>query len=266
MLRLAVQPFGFPERLRKVLEVVIAQAFVVDWQLCIWSEREARSIDVLVQLVGDRWPEGMAVALPDKAPRLHAQLRIGDIDQFRQAPFTIGRHSLFSQLVAALVAIGESVRAHPQRNAAAESASALALSTSIPARTEVRVALVVEESQAARMQIAAELNSLGFQSQAFADAAEALAYARGHAVSLAVIETELTGPIDGITLCRRLRETSIVPISVLMLTNHGGTLERLRALVNGSHAYLTKPVDRLMFRTEVQRLLSDHEHDAEAPH
>lgn len=264
MLRLAVQPLGFPERLRKVLEVVIAQAFVVDWQLCLWSERDARHVDVLVQLVGDRWPADMPIALPEHAPRLRAELRVGDGDQFRHPPFMIDRHSLFSQLVAALVAVGEAVR-HPVRSDVAASRPAVASVPAAPANAP-KTALVVEGSRQGRALIAAELVSMGFHAEAFALAEEALAFARTHAVALAVIETELEGPIDGIGLCRQLRETALEPISVLMLTSHGGTLERLRALVNGSHAYLVKPVDRHTFRTEVHRLLAAHEPEAERTH
>lgn len=264
MLRLAVQPLGFPERLRKVLEVVIAQAFVVDWQLSLWSERDARHVDVLVQLVGDRWPADMPVTVPEHAPRLRAELRVGDGDQFRQPPFMIDRHSLFSQLVAALVAVGEAVR-HPMR------AEAAILRPAVPAPAPAqpdapRTALVVEGSRQGRALIAAELVSMGFHAEAFERADAALAYARTHPVALAVIETELEGSIDGIGLCRQLREHAREPISVLMLTSQGGTLERLRALVNGSHAYLVKPVDRHTFRTEVHRLLASHEPEAERTH
>lgn len=298
MLRLAVQPLGFPERLRKVLEVVIAQAFVVDWQLSLWTEKEARGIDVLVQLVSDRFPATSPVVLPDKAPKWTAVLRVGDVDRFSQAPFSIDRHVLFSQLVSALVMIGDNIRQAgnsrstvppeprapgrptlsvvPSPDPASMPAPAVATAQivvpapmMVPTRTgasSMPTAMVVDGSRQARLLITAELSAMGFATEAFEDAAAALTHARQHAVALAVIETELAGPVDGISLCRLLRDIGPEPVSVLMLTNQGGTLERLRALVSGSQAYLVKPVDRITFRSEVHRLLAAHEHELERTH
>jgi len=296
MLRLAVQPLGFPERLRKVLEVVIAQAFVVDWQLSLWTEKEARGIDVLVQLVSDRWPATSPVVLPDKAPKWHAILRVGDVDQFVHAPFSIDRHVLFSQLISALVVIGDNIRQSVNARSASPSEPrvpgrpmlsvvpgsdpaplppqasvriVVPAQVAVPTRTSASsmpTAMVVDGSRQARLLITAELSAMGFATEAFEDAASALTHARQHAVALAVIETELAGAVDGISLCRLLRDIRPEPVSVLMLTNQGGTLERLRALVSGSQAYLVKPVDRITFRSEVHRLLAAHEHELARTH
>lgn len=254
MWRLAVQPIGFPERLRKVIEVVVAQAFVVDWQISIWSEDQGRRTDVLIVLVGDRWPIGMPVPIPNLAPKLTAVLQVADDDQLRGQPLSIARYALFSQLTQTLVSVAELLRQHQGRIPLAPSADAVPMLNARP--PAARLALVVDQHTQAQQLISAELAAMGFQVLAASNSDQALELARSRALTLAVIDTDLPGAVDGITLGTMLREQTTPPVSVLMLTNHGGNRERLRALVGGSQAYLVKPVDRLMFRTEIHRILA----------
>ncbi|AVP97662.1 hypothetical protein C7S18_10820 [Ahniella affigens] len=258
MWRLAVHPIGFPERLRKVIEVVIAQAFVVDWQISLWSQEPGRRADVLVVLVGDRWPIGMPVPIPDLAPKLTAVLQVADDDQLRGHPLSIARHALFSQLTQTLVMVAELSRQHQGRIPSTPIASADSDRSAIsnPKQPGTRLALVVDQHAQAQQLISAELAPMGFQVLTASNADQALELARSRTVTLAVIDTDLPGAIDGITLGSLLRERAAPPVSVLMLTNHGGNRERLRALVSGTQAFLVKPVDRLLFRTEIHRLLA----------
>lgn len=256
MWRLAVHPIGFPERLRKVIEVVIAQAFVVDWQLSIWSEDLGPKADVLVVLVGDRWPIGMPVTISSLAPKLTAVLKVTDEDQLRGQPLSIARHSLFSQLAQTLVTVANLLRQHQGHIPPAPSSNSAGSPIPSPTKSAIRTALVVDQHVQARQLISAELSAMGFQVTPASDAEQALEIARAHPLTLAVVDTDLPGPVDGIMLGTLLREQVAQPVSVLMLTNHGGNRERLRALVSGSQAYLVKPVDRLLFRTEIHRLLA----------
>lgn len=256
MWRLAVHAVGFPDRLRKVLEVVIAQSFAVDWEIGIWPPEPHRRADALVVLIGDRWPLGMPVPLPGAVPKWTAELRVGDYDQLRGLPLTIARNLLFSQLTQTLVSVGELLRQHqgniPKTAEAALPASPLLMPDAVPAA----LAMVVDQSTQAQQLISAELTAMGFSVLCAQDADQALDIARSRVLTLAIIDTDLPGTMDGISLGRILRVHATTPVSVLMLTNHGGSRERLRALVSGTQAYLVKPVDRLMFRTEIHRLLA----------
>src|SRR5687767_13851969 len=60
-------------------------------------------------------------------------------------------------------------------------------------------------------------------------------------------------PPDGFEVCRRIRETSQVPI--LMLTAREGTLDKIRALDLGADDYLTKPFDHLELLARLRALV-----------
>jgi len=70
------------------------------------------------------------------------------------------------------------------------------------------------------------------------DGAQALNAFMADPPDLVVLDVAMPAP-DGFEVCRRIRETSQVPI--LMLTVHDATLDKVRALDLGADDYLTKP-------------------------
>jgi two-component system, OmpR family, KDP operon response regulator KdpE len=78
---------------------------------------------------------------------------------------------------------------------------------------------------------------------------------------LVVLDVEIPPP-DGFTVCRRIRETSSVPI--LMLTVRTSTLDKVRALDLGADDYLTKPFDHLELLARLRALLRRTQREAEA--
>ncbi len=69
---------------------------------------------------------------------------------------------------------------------------------------------------------------------------------------LVVLDVSMPPP-DGFEVCRRIRETSSVPI--LMLTVHDSTADKVRALELGADDYLTKPFDHLELLARLKALL-----------
>ncbi len=74
------------------------------------------------------------------------------------------------------------------------------------------------------------------------DGAEALALFERERPDLVVLDIMMPPP-DGFEVCRRIRETSQVPI--LMLTARDSTSDKIRALDMGADDYLTKPFENL---------------------
>ncbi len=69
---------------------------------------------------------------------------------------------------------------------------------------------------------------------------------------LVVLDVAMPPP-DGFEVCRRIRETSQIPI--LMLTVHDATIDKIRALDLGADDYLTKPFDHLELLARLRALV-----------
>jgi DNA-binding response OmpR family regulator len=72
------------------------------------------------------------------------------------------------------------------------------------------------------------------------------------APDLVVLDVAMPPP-DGFEVCRRIRETSRVPI--LMLTVRDATIDKVRALDLGADDYLTKPFDHLELLARLRALV-----------
>jgi len=83
------------------------------------------------------------------------------------------------------------------------------------------------------------------------DGTQALKAFREEQPDLIVLDVSMPPP-DGFEVCRRIRETSTVPI--LMLTVKDATLDKVRALDLGADDYLTKPFDHLELLARLRAL------------
>lgn len=92
----------------------------------------------------------------------------------------------------------------------------------------------------------------GCQVTVAADGAAALDCFAAAPPDLVVLDIAMPPP-DGFTVCRRIRETSAVPI--LMLTVRDTTLDKVRALDLGADDYLTKPFDHLELLARLRALV-----------
>src|SRR6267154_8044 len=85
-----------------------------------------------------------------------------------------------------------------------------------------------------------------------ADGAAMFAALEEHSVDLVILDLMLRGE-DGLSLCRRLRETSHVPI--IMLTAMADHTDRVVGLEVGADDYLTKPFDQRELLARVKAVL-----------
>jgi DNA-binding response OmpR family regulator len=107
--------------------------------------------------------------------------------------------------------------------------------------------LVVEDQQEIAAALAAELEHSGYDVRVEHDGLPALAAAREWNPDLVLLDLKLPS-LDGIEVCRRLRESSSVPI--VMLTARDSVADRVGGLDAGADDYLTKPfsLDELLAR------------------
>ena len=92
----------------------------------------------------------------------------------------------------------------------------------------------------------------GHEVEVTGDGLDAVRRVRARVPDLAVLDLMLPGA-DGITVCRRMRETAQFPI--LMLTALSGTEHRVRGLDSGADDYLVKPFAYQELLARVRALL-----------
>jgi two-component system KDP operon response regulator KdpE len=110
--------------------------------------------------------------------------------------------------------------------------------------------LVVDDEPAIVRVLSTALKSRGYRVTAAATGGAALEQAALHSPDVVVLDLGLPD-IDGIEVCRRLREWSDVPI--IVLTAEGAEQRKIAALDEGADDYVTKPfsVPELLARLRV---------------
>ena len=85
------------------------------------------------------------------------------------------------------------------------------------------------------------LRDAGFRVIQAADGEQGLAAIRDQQPVLAVLDVGLPGAIDGMEVCRRVRNSGAPDLPVLMLTARAGEIDRVLGLELGADDYVTKP-------------------------
>ncbi len=120
-----------------------------------------------------------------------------------------------------------------------------------PQAGEGRV-LVVEDDVEITDALRRSLRTEGYEVRTAADGVEALNVAADFFPDVVVLDLGLPR-MDGIEVCRRLRDDGDVPI--LMLTARVETEDRVSGLDSGADDYLVKPFERLELLARVRALL-----------
>lgn len=112
--------------------------------------------------------------------------------------------------------------------------------------------LVVEDEYELAALLRRQLESEGYQALVAHDGPTALMLATQSQPDLVILDWMLPG-LDGLAVCRRLRERSIVPI--LMLTARTEETDRVLGLEVGADDYLTKPFSLRELLARVRAIL-----------
>jgi DNA-binding response OmpR family regulator len=112
--------------------------------------------------------------------------------------------------------------------------------------------LVVEDETSIASFVALYLKNAGYRIQTVGTGREALERAAAEKPSLIVLDLMLPD-VDGLEVCRRIRQTSDVPI--LMLTARDEDVDKIIGLEVGADDYLTKPFNPRELVARVKSIL-----------
>ncbi len=112
--------------------------------------------------------------------------------------------------------------------------------------------LIVEDDANLREMLALNLRAGGYRVVTAAGGMAALELARTEQPDLVILDLMLP-ELDGLTVCRSLRELSDVPI--LMLTARTGELDKIIGLESGADDYMTKPFSLGELQARLRALL-----------
>src|SRR6476469_3026379 len=112
--------------------------------------------------------------------------------------------------------------------------------------------LVVEDDADIADVLRRSLRNEGYEVKTSGDGVDALDVAAGFVPDLVVLDLGLPR-LDGVEVCRRLREEGDVPI--LMLTARAETDDRVAGLDSGADDYLVKPFERQELLARIRALL-----------
>lgn len=116
--------------------------------------------------------------------------------------------------------------------------------------------LVVEDDASIRTLLGMMLRGAGYAHvRSVARGDEALDIIRRHRPGLVLLDLMLPG-LDGLTVCRRVRETpDLADVRIVMLTARTQNEDIVRGLQCGADDYVTKPFDRRVLLARIQAVL-----------
>ncbi|GAC1442331.1 MAG: response regulator transcription factor [Solirubrobacteraceae bacterium] len=112
--------------------------------------------------------------------------------------------------------------------------------------------LLADDEQSILTLLSFPLRKDGYEVVPVADGAQALEQFGAGEFDLVVLDVMMPG-IDGLEVCRRLRQHSTVPI--IMLTAKAEEIDKVVGLELGADDYITKPFSLREFRSRVRALL-----------
>ena len=112
--------------------------------------------------------------------------------------------------------------------------------------------LLVDDEATVVETLGYNLRRAGFQVLTAADGLEALKQAEAGRPDIIILDLMLP-ELDGLSVCRHLRQVSDVPI--LMLTARAGEMDKIVGLESGADDYMTKPFSLGELQARIRALL-----------
>jgi len=118
--------------------------------------------------------------------------------------------------------------------------------------------IIIEDNRDISELVTLHLNDLGIQVDAFYDGIKGWNSINNKQYDLIILDIMLPG-MDGLQICKKIRQTSKIYTPILMLTSRSSEMDRVLGLESGADDYLTKPFSLMEMVARVKALIRRHD-------
>jgi DNA-binding response OmpR family regulator len=118
--------------------------------------------------------------------------------------------------------------------------------------------IIIEDNRDISELVTLHLNDLGIQVDAFYDGIKGWKSITSKQYDLIILDIMLPG-MDGLEICKKIRQTSKAYTPILMLTSRSSEMDRVLGLESGADDYLTKPFSLMEMVARVKALIRRHD-------
>ncbi|MDI1259938.1 response regulator [Aquabacterium sp.] len=247
---LKVAVFTSQQRDMRVIGIVLTHLKSANYTFTVAERTPSATVDVA--LVDDSDPEmrkRLATVLASKPslPVVHLVSEVG----LAGAQCELLSNQLMMQLLPTLERLLHSLANQPPAAPAASPTSTV--TTLPPTRNRLR-ALVVDDSQTVRTQLANVMSNIGMACDIADGAKAALAQLANRQYDLIYVDVMMPD-MDGYTLTREIKRNRNNKAPVIILTSQSSPFDRARGALAGCDIFLTKPVGLKQFYAATTKAL-----------
>jgi len=118
--------------------------------------------------------------------------------------------------------------------------------------------IIVEDNKDISDLVKLHLNDIGIHVDVFYDGIDGWNSIKKNTYDLIILDIMLPG-LDGLQICKKIRNTSKVYTPILMLTSRSSEMDRVLGLESGADDYLTKPFSLMEMVARVKALIRRHD-------
>lgn len=118
--------------------------------------------------------------------------------------------------------------------------------------------IIIEDNRDISELVTLHLNDIGIQVDAFYDGIKGWNSINNKQYDLIILDIMLPG-MDGLEICKKIRQTSKAYTPILMLTSRSSEMDRVLGLESGADDYLTKPFSLMEMVARVKALIRRHD-------
>ncbi len=260
-----VASFGMAYKFQRVLEIVLRHALHNPYRFELAASRAPEDYDIaIVDMTVKGGPEVASTLKRGITSR--PVLRLGRRNDTKRGTDDLLQDQFTIQLLRTLNRAAETVRgfreqgffapSHAPRNLTAIKAPVGAQAKPVALRPAKIRALVIDDSQNVRRQMALALHQMGIDTESVSSAQEALDVLSTRRYDLLFCDVMMPGNLNGFELTKAIkRDRAICDTPLIMLTSKSSPLDLLRGALAGCNSYLVKPVSLRALRETVVKNL-----------